>query len=253
MMKINNINNLISTKNAVKEAINSNIRIYNIYVSNDNKDNEVLKILDDAKNKGIHISFLNKDELLKITNDKKTQNIFAEIEDFKYYDIDDILNYAKNLNEKPYIIILDEIEDPYNLGSIIRTAVAAGCHGIIIKNRDACRVNNTVIKISSGTAFNIRISLVNNISKAIDNLKSNGLWIVGSDMDGDNMYDTNLKGTTCLVMGNEGKGISKLVSEKCDYICSIPMYGNAESLNVSNATSIMIYEILRQNKYATTK
>ena len=252
-MKINNNNNLISTKNAIKEAINSNIRIYNIYVSKDNNDNEIIKIINDAKNKNININYLNKDELLKITNDKKTQNIFAEIEDYKYYDIDDILDYAKNINENPYIIILDEIEDPYNLGSIIRTAVAAGCHGIIIKNRDACKINNTVIKISSGTVFNIRISLVNNISKAIDYLKSNGLWVVGSDMDGNNMYDTNLKGTTCLVMGNEGKGISKLVREKCDYICSIPMYGKAESLNVSNATSIMIYEIIRQNKYAATK
>ena len=252
-MKINNINNLISTKNAIREAMNSNIRIYNIYISKDNNDNEIFKIISEAENKNIKINYLNKDELLKITNDKKTQNIFAEIEDYKYYDIDDILDYAKSINEKPYIIVLDEIEDPYNLGSIIRSAVAAGCHGIIIKNRDACKVNNTVIKISSGTAFNIRISLVNNISKAIDYLKSNGLWIVGSDMDGDNMYETNLKGTTCLVMGNEGKGISKLVREKCDYICRIPMYGNAESLNVSNATSVMIYEIIRQNKYATTK
>ena len=252
-MKINNINNIISTKNAIKEAINSNIRIYNIFVAKDNNDSEILKIIEDAKKKSIHVNYLNKDEILKLTNDKKTQNIFAEIEEYKYYDIDDILEYAKSKNENPYIIILDEIEDPYNLGSIIRTAVASGCHGMIIKNRDACKVNNTVIKISSGTAFNIRISLVNNISKAIEYLKSNGLWIVGSDMNGNNMYETNLKGTTCLVMGNEGKGISKLVREKCDYICSIPMYGNAESLNVSNATSVMIYEIIRQNKYAICK
>lgn len=252
-MKINNINNIISTKNAIKEAINSNIRIYNILVAKDNNDSEILKIIEDAKKKSIHINYLNKDEILKLTNDKKTQNIYAEIEEYKYYDIDDILEYAKSKNEYPYIIILDEIEDPYNLGSIIRTAVASGCHGIIIKNRDACKVNNTVIKISSGTAFNIRISIVNNISKAIEYLKSNGLWIVGSDMNGNNMYETNLKGTTCLVMGNEGKGISKLVREKCDYICSIPMYGNAESLNVSNATSVMIYEIIRQNKYAKCK
>ena len=252
-MKFNNINNIISTKNAIKEAINSNIRIYNIFVSKDNNDSEILKTIEDAKKKSIHVNYLNKDEILKLTNDKKTQNIFAEIEEYKYYDIDDILEYAKSKNENPYIIILDEIEDPYNLGSIIRTAVASGCHGMIIKNRDACKVNNTVIKISSGTAFNIRISLVNNISKAIEYLKSNGLWIVGSDMNGNNMYETNLKGTTCLVMGNEGKGISKLVREKCDYICSIPMYGNAESLNVSNATSVMIYEIIRQNKYAKCK
>ena len=252
-MKFNNINNIISTKNAIKEAINSNIRIYNIFVAKDNNDSEILKIIEDAKKKSIHVNYLNKDEILKLTNDKKTQNIFAEIEEYKYYDIDDILEYAKSKNENPYIIILDEIEDPYNLGSIIRTAVASGCHGMIIKNRDACKVNNTVIKISSGTAFNIRISLVNNISKAIEYLKSNGLWIVGSDMNGNNMYETNLKGTTCLVMGNEGKGISKLVREKCDYMCSIPMYGNAESLNVSNATSVMIYEIIRQNKYAKCK
>ena len=252
-MKINNINNIISTKNAIKEAINSNIRIYNILVAKDNNDSEILKIIEDAKKKSIHINYLNKDEILKLTNDKKTQNIFAEIEEYKYYDIDDILEYAKSKNEYPFIIILDEIEDPYNLGSIIRTAVASGCHGMIIKNRDACKVNNTVIKISSGTAFNIRISLVNNISKAIEYLKSNGLWIVGSDMNGNNMYETNLKGTTCLVMGNEGKGISKLVREKCDYICSIPMYGKAESLNVSNATSVMIYEIIRQNNYANCK
>ena len=252
-MKFNNINNIISTKNAIKEAINSNIRIYNIFVAKDNNDSEILKIIEDAKKKSIHVNYLNKDEILKLTNDKKTQNVFAEIEEYKYYDIDDILEYAKSKNENPYIIILDEIEDPYNLGSIIRTAVASGCHGMIIKNRDACKVNNTVIKISSGTAFNIRISLVNNISKAIEYLKSNGLWIVGSDMNGNNMYETNLKGTTCLVMGNEGKGISKLVREKCDYICSIPMYGNAESLNVSNATSVMIYEIIRQNKYAKCK
>ena len=253
MIKDKNIKNIISTKNAILEALNSNVKIFNIYIPKDNQDNDLNNIVNKAKNKGIRINYLNKDELSKFTNDKRTQNIFAEIEEYKYYEIDDILEYASSKNEKPFIIILDEIEDPYNLGSIIRTAVASGCHGMIIKNRDACKVNNTVIKISSGTAFNIRIALVNNISKSIEYLKSQGLWIVGSDMDGTNMYETDLKGTTCLVMGNEGKGISKLVREKCDYICSIPMFGKAESLNVSNATSIMIYEIIRQNKYATTK
>ena len=249
-MKINNTKNIISTKNAIEAAINSDVKIYNIYVLKDNHDNEIANIINIANKKGIRINYLNNDDIDKFSNDKKTQNIFAEIEGYKYHDIDDIIEYAKLKNEKPFIIILDEIEDPYNLGSIIRTAVASGCHGIIIKNRDACKVNSTVIKISSGTAFFIRISIVNNISKSIDYLKSKGLWIVGSDMDGDDIYETNLYETTCLVMGNEGKGISKLVKERCDYICKIPMYGNAESLNVSNATSIMIYEIIRQNKYA---
>ena len=253
MIKLNNLKNIISTKNAVKEALNANVKIFNLYLSKDNDDKEIMKIIDIAKMRDIKINYLNKDDIKKITNDKKTQSIFAEIDDYKYYEIDDIIDYAISKNEKPYIIVLDEIEDPYNLGSIIRTAVASGCHGIIIKNRDSCKVNNTVIKISSGTAFSIRIALVNNISKAIDYLKSKGLWIVGSDMDGHNMYETDLVGTTCLVMGNEGKGVSKLVREKCDYICSIPMFGKAESLNVSNATSIMIYEIIRQNKYAKSK
>lgn len=248
MIKVNN-KNLISTKNAVLEAIKSNIKIFNIFTLDNNNDNDIITILKLANEKNIPIKYLNKDQIEKLSYDKKTQNIFAEIDDYCYCEIDDIIKNADNKNEKPFIIILDEIEDPYNLGSIIRTAVASGSHGIILKNRDACSVNNTVIKVSSGTAFNIKIARVNNISKAIEYLKEKGLWIVGADMSGDNIYNTNLKGTTCLVVGNEGKGISRLVKDKCDYICSIPMYGNAESLNVSNATSILIYEILRQNKF----
>ena len=242
--------NLISSKNAVIAALNSDIKIYNIILCKDYTDNDIDEIVNVSKQKNININFLSKDDIKKLSNEKRTQYVFADIEDYKYYDIDDILNQKNIKGDKPFIILLDEIEDPYNFGSIIRTAVAAGSSGIIIKNHDACKVNSTVIKVSSGTAFSIKICLVNNISKTIDYLKEKGLWIVGSDMDGESIYNTNLVGTTCLVMGNEGKGISKLVREKCDYICSIPMFGNAESLNVSNATSIMIYEMLRQNYYA---
>lgn len=239
--------NLIEGKNVFFEILNSDYSIKKLFIQNGIKDNRLNNIIDDLKKKSCVVKFLPKDELDKISTTKKHQGIIALIEEYKYYEVDDILNYANEKNENPFIIICDEIEDPHNLGAIIRTANCVGAHGVIIKNRDACSVNATVIKASAGAAAYVKVAKVNNITKTIEELKKSGMWFYCADMDGDVMFDVNLKGKIGLVIGNEGKGVSRLVKEACDFVVKIPMKGNIDSLNASVACAVLSYEVLRQN------
>jgi 23S rRNA (guanosine2251-2'-O)-methyltransferase len=235
-------------RNPVLEVLKAEKEIDKIYVSKGELKGSIKKIISIAKDKNIVIQYVDKKKLDQIAPGVNHQGVAALVTPYDYYSIDDILNKAKESKEPPFIIILDGIEDPHNLGAIIRTAECAGVHGIIIPKRRAAHVTETVYKSSAGAVEHMLIAKVSNIPSTIDRLKDEGLWIYGADANGENYYfDTELKGPVALVIGSEGKGISKLVKEKCDFLVKIPMYGKISSLNASNAASILIYEVVRQN------
>ncbi len=200
-----------------------------------------------ARQRKIVIVEKDKKDMEKIANNKNYQGVIAFVPPFSYCEIEDILEYAKGKNEEPFVLILDGIEDPHNLGAIIRTAETAGMHGIIIPKRRSASVNSTVSKVSSGAVEYMKIARVTNITDAIDKLKKEGLWICGTDINTDKYYyNQDLTGPIGIVIGNEGKGISDKVKKNCDFLVKIPMMGRVTSLNASVSTGIIIYEALKQ-------
>ena len=209
--------------------------------------NSVIELLESKKD--VNKIFVEKDkkDMEKIANNKNYQGVIAFVPPFSYCEIEDILEYAKGKNEEPFVLILDGIEDPHNLGAIIRTAETAGMHGIIIPKRRSASVNSTVSKVSSGAVEYMKIARVTNITDAIDKLKKEGLWICGTDINTDKYYyNQDLTGPIGIVIGNEGKGISDKVKKNCDFLVKIPMMGRVTSLNASVSTGIIIYEALKQ-------
>ena len=192
------------------------------------------------------INYVKKERLDQMSETGKHQGVIAYIAAFEYATVDDILKKAEDKGEPPFVVILDDIEDPHNLGAIIRTANLAGAHGVIIPKHRAAGLTATAVKASAGAVSYTPVAKVTNISKTIEELKDKGLWFVCADMGGTTMYDLDLKGPIGLVVGNEGKGVSRLVKEKCDFIASIPMFGDIDSLNASVATGVLAYEIVRQ-------
>jgi 23S rRNA (guanosine2251-2'-O)-methyltransferase len=221
-------------KNVAKEYLNNNENIKKIYLSNNFSDEDILN-----KIKNIKVSYLDKFELDKIVKGNH-QGIILEVEGFKYDDI-------SCFDDTKLVVMLDHIEDPHNFGAIIRTCEAAGVDGIIIPKDRACEVNSTVIKVSTGAIKNIKISEVVNLNRTIQYLKDHGYWIVGTDMNGTDYKKIDYSGKTCIVIGNEGKGMSDLVKKNCDFIASIPMNGKVNSLNASVATGIIVFEAVRGN------
>ena len=200
-----------------------------------------------AKNKRIFVVESDKSKLDNMLGHKNSQGIVASITDYTYFDVDDILEEAKKKQENPFVVILDKIEDPHNLGAIIRTAECLGAHGIIIQKRNACQVTDTVEKVAAGATSFVKIARVTNITETIKYLQEKGLWIYGLDMEGaSNIYDTKFDGAIGIVVGNEGAGISRLVKESCDFMVKIPMTGHINSLNASVSTAISLYEVVRQ-------
>ena len=200
-----------------------------------------------ARQRKIVIVEKDKKDMEKIANNKNYQGVIAFVPPFSYCEIEDILEYAKGKNEDPFILILDGIEDPHNLGAIIRTGETAGVNGIIIPKRRSASVNSTVAKVSSGAVEYMKIARVTNITDAIDKLKKEGLWICGTDINTDKYYyNQDLTGPIGIVIGNEGKGISDKVKKNCDFLVKIPMMGRVTSLNASVSTGIIIYEALKQ-------
>ena len=238
--------NRIEGKNPILEAFNAKRGIKKLFVLKGIKDEKINNLIDSVKKTGTLIKFVERDELDTMAETKAHQGIIAEVEDYKYVELSDILEYAKSKNEEPFIVLLDEIEDPHNFGAIIRSAECVGAHGVIIKNRNQAMVTSTVVSASAGAIEYMRIARVTNISKAIDELKDKGMWFACADMDGNEMTKTNLKGSIGLVVGSEGNGVSRLVKSKCDFVVKIPMKGHLDSLNVSVATGILLYEINRQ-------
>lgn len=241
---------LIYGINPVTEAIVSGKTINKLYVQKGNK--EAYNIAKKARENKIVVVEAEKSKLDKmITNDnesiKNSQGIVASVTDYKYYEIEDILEYAKEKGESPFIIILDKIEDPHNLGAIIRSAECLGAHGIIIQKRNAAQITDIVEKVAAGACNYMKVARVTNITESIKKLKDNGLWIYGLDMDGaSEVYNTDFSGPIGLVVGNEGSGISDLVLKNCDFVVKIPMTGKIESLNASVSTAICMYEVVRQ-------
>ncbi len=237
---------MIEGRNAVLEAFRSGKTIDKLYLQDGLRDGVISSILRDAKKRDVIINYVSKDKLDMMSTDKKHQGVMAICSAYEYADIEDIFAKAEEKGEAPFIFILDEIEDPHNLGAIIRTANLCGAHGVIIPKRRAAGLTSTVVKASAGAINYTPVAKVTNITKTIEELKERGLWFACADMGGTTMYDCNLTGPIGLVIGNEGNGVSRLVKESCDYIVSIPMKGDIDSLNASVAAGVLAYEVVRQ-------
>ncbi|WOO35389.1 23S rRNA (guanosine(2251)-2'-O)-methyltransferase RlmB [Anaerocolumna sp. AGMB13020] len=236
----------IEGRNAVIEAFRAGKTIDRLFILDGCQDGPIKSILREAKKGDTIINYVKKERLDQLSETGKHQGVIAYAAAYEYAEIEDILNAAKEKGEPPFIILLDGIEDPHNLGAIIRTANQAGAHGIIIPKRRAVGLTATVAKTSAGAINYTPVAKVTNLVATIEELKEQGLWFVCADMEGEVMYKQNLKGPIGLVIGSEGEGVGRLVKEKCDYLAKIPMFGNIDSLNASVAMGVLSYEIVRQ-------
>lgn len=236
----------IEGRNAVIEAFRSGKTIDRLFILDGCQDGPVKTILREAKKGDTIITFVKKERLDQLSESGKHQGVIAYAAAYEYAEIDDMLKTAEEKGEPPFLILLDSIEDPHNLGAIIRTANQAGAHGVIIPKRRAAGLTATVAKTSAGAINYTPVAKVTNLASTIDELKGKGLWFVCADMEGEIMYRQNLKGPIGLVIGSEGDGVGRLIKEKCDFTAKIPMFGNIDSLNASVAMGILAYEIVRQ-------
>lgn len=238
--------NIIEGRNAVLEAFRSGKPIDKLYVLDGCQDGPVRTIVREARKHDTLIQFVEKERLSQLSATGKHQGVIALAAAYEYSEVEDMLELARERGEDPFLILLDNIEDPHNLGAIIRTANLAGAHGVIIPKRRAVGLTATVAKTSAGALNYTPVAKVTNMTRTMEELKEKGLWFVCADMGGSSMYDLNLKGPIGLVIGNEGEGVSRLVKDHCDYIASIPMKGDIDSLNASVAAGVLAYEIVRQ-------
>lgn len=243
-IKVENL--MVEGRNAVIEAFRSGKPVDKLFVLDGCQDGPVRTIIREAKKHDIIINFVTKERLDQISETKKHQGVIAYAAAYEYSEVEDMLELAKKKGEDPFLILLDNIEDPHNLGAIIRTANLAGAHGVIIPKRRAVGLTATVAKTSAGALNYTPVAKVTNLAKTMEELKEKGLWFVCADMGGESMYRLNLTGPIGMVIGNEGDGVSRLVKEKCDFIASIPMKGDIDSLNASVAAGVLAYEIVRQ-------
>lgn len=236
----------IEGRNAVIEAFRSGKTIDKVFILDGCQDGPIQTIKREAKKHDCIVQFVKKERLDQLSETGHHQGVIAYAAAYEYAEVEDILALAREKNEPPFIFLLDNIEDPHNLGAIIRTANLAGAHGVIIPKRRAAGLTATVARTSAGALNYTPVAKVTNMANTIEELKKEGLWFVCADMGGEVMYNLNLKGAIGLVIGNEGEGVSRLVREKCDYIASIPMKGDIDSLNASVAAGVLAYEIVRQ-------
>lgn len=243
-IKVENL--MVEGRNAVIEAFRSGKPVDKLFVLDGCQDGPVRTIIREAKKHDTIINFVTKERLDQISETKKHQGVIAYAAAYEYSEVEDMLELAKKKGEDPFLILLDNIEDPHNLGAIIRTANLAGAHGVIIPKRRAVGLTATVAKTSAGALNYTPVAKVTNLAKTMEELKEKGLWFICADMGGESMYRLNLTGPIGMVIGNEGDGVSRLVKEKCDFIASIPMKGDIDSLNASVAAGVLAYEIVRQ-------
>lgn len=237
---------IIEGRNPISEALKSGREIDKILVAKGDKNGSIVKIISDAKKKGIVVQEVERAKLDAMSNTKNHQGVVAYVATAEYVSVEDIIASAKTKGENPFIIIADEITDPHNLGSLLRTANAAGAHGIIIPKRRSVGLNSVVAKTSAGAVEFTPVAKVSNIANTIDKLKKENIWVIGADMDGENtIYTQDFSGGVAIVVGSEGEGISRIVKEKCDFLVQIPMMGEITSLNASVAGALMIYEVVR--------
>ncbi|WP_459842499.1 23S rRNA (guanosine(2251)-2'-O)-methyltransferase RlmB [Fusibacter bizertensis] len=237
---------IIYGRNPILEAMNAGHEINKLLVLEGSKDKNLQKVINVARQNKILIQFAERKLMDKISEGENHQGVIAYVSPYHYYELEELLQFAKDKNEDPMLIICDEITDPHNLGSIIRTANAVGAHGVIIPKRRSAAINQTVVKTSCGAVEYVPIARVTNITQTIKQLQTLGVWIAGTDMDAPLYYDANLTGSIAIVIGNEGDGIGRLVKESCDMMISLPMRGEVSSLNAAVAGSIVMYEVVRQ-------
>ncbi|MEW9123860.1 MAG: 23S rRNA (guanosine(2251)-2'-O)-methyltransferase RlmB [Thermotaleaceae bacterium] len=239
----------IEGRNPVLEAIKAEREIDKILIAKGAEQGSIQKIIGMAKDRGIPIQYVERQKLDQMAESHSHQGILAMVAAYDYVEVDEILKKAQKKGEPPFLVILDEITDPHNLGAILRTANAAGVHGIIIPKRRAVGLTAVVAKTSAGAIEYVSVAKVSNLARTIDGLKEKGLWIVGADMDGEKTYyEQDMTGNVVLVIGSEGQGIGRLIKEKCDFIVRIPMKGEMSSLNASIAASLLMYEVMRQKE-----
>ena len=238
--------NVIFGRNAVKELLSSGRDIEKIFIQSGDLEGSVNVLLGIASERKLPIHEVDRAKLDSLCLGGNHQGIVAIASERNYATVEEILEYAESRGEKPFVIILDGVEDPHNLGALIRSAECSGAHGVIIPKRRAVGLTSTAAKASAGAVEHMRVAKVTNLAMTIDELKERGLWLYAADMDGSSYYDTDFSGGVGLVMGSEGFGISRLVKEKCDFVVSIPLYGNVNSLNVSCAGAVIMTEIARQ-------
>ena len=236
--------NIIIGRNPVTEALKAGREVDKLFVTS--REGSMIKILALAKEQGIPVMYVEKAAIDRIAQGKAHQGVAAYVSPYAYSTVDDILANAAEKGEDPFIVILDGLEDPHNLGAIMRTAECAGAHGIIIPKRHSCGLTETVAKASAGAIEYMPVAKVTNVAQTVDELKERGIWVATCDMGGSDYYRTDMSGKIAVVIGSEGFGVSKLVREKCDFVVSMPMVGKITSLNASNATAVVIYEVRKQ-------
>lgn len=242
--------NIIAGRNSVTEALRSSRSINKILVQDGIRGGSIGEIISSAKQKNIIIEYVKAEKLDKLAAGIRHQGIIAMAAPIAFQTLDDIFARAAEKNEDPFILLFDELQDPQNVGALIRTADAAGVHGVLMPKRRSCPLNTVVAKISAGAVEYVPVVQIGNIAQTIEELQHRGCWVIGADMDGDNYFDVNFSGPIVLVIGAEGKGLGRLVKQKCDTIASIPMGGGVSSLNASAAGAILMYEAVRQRHKA---
>lgn len=240
--------NMVEGRNAVLEAFRSGKPVDKLFVLDGCQDGPIKSILREAKKQDTLIQYVSKERLSQMSETGRHQGVVAYVAAYDYAEVEDMLRLAEERGEEPFLFLLDGIEDPHNLGAIIRTANLAGAHGVIIPKRRAAGLTAVVAKTSAGALHYTPVAKVTNLVRTMEELKEKGLWFVCADMDGEEMYNLNLKGPMGLVIGSEGDGVSRLVKETCDFTAAIPMKGDIDSLNASVAAGVLAYEIVRQRR-----
>ena len=241
---------MVAGRNAVMEALKGSRSVNKLMIANGSTEGSIKEIIAVAKDKGVNIQYWDRSKLDSIARGIRHQGVLAQVAPVQYAELEDILQVAKDRNEPPFIVLLDELEDPHNLGAILRTADAAGVHGVLIPKRRSCPLSATVAKTSAGAVEHVPVARVGNLVQTIKKLKQEGLWVAAADMDGKDYYDTDLTGPLLLIIGSEGQGVGRLVKEQCDFVVRIPMVGKINSLNASVAGSILMYEAMKQRHKA---
>ena len=241
---------MVAGRNAVMEALKGSRSVNKLMIANGSTEGSIKEIIAVAKDKGVNIQYWDRSKLDSIARGIRHQGVLAQVAPVQYAELEDILQVAKDRNEPPFIVLLDELEDPHNLGAILRTADAAGVHGVLIPKHRSCPLSATVAKTSAGAVEHVPVARVGNLVQTIKKLKQEGLWVAAADMDGKDYYDTDLTGPLLLIIGSEGQGVGRLVKEQCDFVVRIPMAGKINSLNASVAGSILMYEAMKQRRKA---
>lgn len=241
---------MVAGRNAVMEALKGSRSVNKLMIANGSTEGSIKEIIAVAKEKGVNIQYWERSKLDSIARGIRHQGVLAQVAPVQYAELEDILQIAQDRNEPPFIVLLDELEDPHNLGAILRTADAAGVHGVLIPKHRSCPLSATVAKTSAGAVEHVPVARVGNLVQTIKKLKQEGLWVAAADMDGKDYYDTDLTGPLLLIIGSEGQGVGRLVKEQCDFVVRIPMVGKINSLNASVAGSILMYEAMKQRRKA---